>query len=107
VYPPQLIPTEEFQRENLRMLNRKLVQKVDELELAERRVTEALTLLETILCAAPVGFGFVDRELQINRINETLAEAGGARTADHIGRPAAEVVPSLRPQIAPMCLEPG
>ncbi len=101
--PPQLLPTEEFQREHLRMLNRKLVQKVDELELAERRVTEALTLLETILSAAPVGFGFVDRELQINRINETLAEAGGARTADHIGRPAAEVVPSLWPQIAPMC----
>jgi PAS domain S-box-containing protein len=101
--PPQRQPTEEFHREHLRMLNRKLVQKVDELDLAERRVTEALTLLETILSTAPVGFGFVDRELRLHRINETLAEAGGAPSADHVGRPAARVLPTLWPQIEPMC----
>ncbi len=100
--PPELQPNEEFHREHLRMLNRKLVQKVDELERAEHRVTEALALLETILSSAPVGIGFVDRDLCVNRINETLAEAGTA-SADPIGRPASLVLPSLWPQIEPMC----
>ena len=103
--PPEPLAEDDFHREHLRALNQKLVQKVDEVAEAERQVTETLTLLETILSAAPVGFGFLDRDLRIRRINETLAAAGGLAVEDQLGGPAAEVVPGLWPRIEALCRE--
>jgi PAS domain S-box-containing protein len=101
--PPEPLAEDDFHREHLRALNQKLVQKVDEVAEAERQVTETLTLLETILSAAPVGFGFLDRELRIRRINETLAAAGGRAVEDQLGSSVAEVVPGLWPRIEALC----
>jgi len=108
-----LVPVEQFDREQLRVLNDKLVQKVDELEVldgehvglhehlrrAERQMAESLTLLETLLLSAPVGFGYVDRDYVYRRVNDTLAEINGAPVEAHFGRTVAEVVPDLWPQI--------
>ena len=35
-------------------------------------------LLETLQYDAPVGFGFVDRDLRMRRMNDTLAAVNGA-----------------------------
>lgn len=105
----------EFDREQLRVLNEKLVQKVNELEIAnreqtelqehlrnaERAAAESLTLLETLLSSAPIGFGFVDRDFRIVRMNETLAAVNGLPLSEQVGRTVEEVVPELWPQVEP------
>ncbi len=107
---------QEFDREQLHVLNEKLVQKVAELELlnheqaelqeelreAQRRSAESLTLLETLQTEAPVGFGFVDRDYRFVRINEMLAAIDGRSVEEHLGRRVSEVVPDLWPQIGPV-----
>jgi len=75
------LTSEEFHREHLRVLNTKLDQKIDELHDVERQATESLTLLEAIQSSAPVGFGFVDREYRLRRVNDVLAAVGGAPVA--------------------------
>lgn len=113
---PELTPeveVEQFDREQLHVLNDKLVEKVRELEVldgehvglhehlrrAERQMAESLTLLETLLSSAPVGFGYVDRDYVYRRVNDTLAEINGVPAEAHFGRTVAEVVPHLWPQI--------
>ena len=46
------------------------VQDITELTESQRKTAESLTLMETLQATAPVGFGFVDREFRIVRINE-------------------------------------
>ena len=108
------VADEDFHREHLRVLNAKLVQKIDQLEAidhaqsrvllleAERRTAESLTLLETLQTTAPVGFGFVDRDFRIQRMNATLAAVNGAPPEDQIGRRVSEVVPALWSQLEPI-----
>lgn len=102
--------------QELRVLNAKLVQQVSELETltreqqalhqelrqAQRQTAESLTLLETLQSAAPIGFGFVDRDLRICRMNETLAALSGFSLEEQVGRTVAEVVPELWPEIGPI-----
>jgi len=106
----------EFDREQLRVLNTKLTQKVAELgalSLAQRRLhedlrqaqretAESLTLLETLQSSAPVGFGYVDRDFRIRQINDTLAAVNGSSADLQLGRTVAEVVPQLWPQLEPI-----
>ena len=52
-------------------------------------------LLETVLATAPVGLGFLDRDLRFVRLNESLA-AGNRRTvAEHLGRRIDEIWPEI------------
>ncbi|MDP9227710.1 MAG: EAL domain-containing protein [Actinomycetota bacterium] len=104
-----------FDREQLRVLNEKLVGKVNELEVAnrehaelqehlydaERGAAETLTLLETLQSTAPVGLGFVDRDFRIVRMNETLAAVNGLPLNEQLGRLMPEVAPELWPQLEP------
>jgi PAS domain S-box-containing protein len=106
---------EQFDGQQLRVLNEQLVQKANQLDAArsehaalqadlrevEREAAESLTLLETLQSTAPIGFGFVDREFRFVRVNETLAELNGRAAEWHLGRSVAEVVPELWPQIKP------
>jgi PAS domain S-box-containing protein len=71
----------------------------DELRRAEREVTEALSLLEALQACAPVGFGFVDRDFRVVRMNERLAAVNGAPLDDQLGRTVAELVPTLWPEL--------
>lgn len=62
---------------------------------SQREASEALTLLQSVEAAAPVGVKLVDRDLRIVRINQTLAAINGRSVEDHIGRTVAEVAPHL------------
>jgi PAS domain S-box-containing protein len=68
----------------------------------ERQADETLALLDTLQSTAPIGFGFVDREFRIVRINETLAAVNGAPLEQHLGRTVAEVVPEIWAQVEPV-----
>jgi diguanylate cyclase (GGDEF)-like protein/PAS domain S-box-containing protein len=72
-----------------------------DLRLAERATAETLTVLETVLSKAPVGFAFVDRDYRVVRMNETLAAVAGSTVAELLGRTVATVVPKLWAQIEP------
>ncbi len=69
---------------------------------AQRTAAEALTLLETLQGAAPVGFGFVDRDYRIVRINEALAAIDGVPIEQQRGRTVAEAVPELWDKLEPV-----
>ena len=73
-----------------------------QLRSAEERSAETLMLLETLQSAAPVGFAFIDREFRIARVNNTLAAHSGLSVEEQLGRPIAEVMPELWPQLEPV-----
>ena len=66
---------------------------------SERASAEALSLLETLLRTAPVGFAFIDRDFRFVRMNETLAAFNGSPASNQIGRTVQEVVPAIWPQV--------
>lgn len=66
---------------------------------AEREATEAVTLLQSIEAATPIGFKLVDRDLRIIRINQVLADISGLTVEESIGRTVSELVPDLWPQL--------
>jgi two-component system, NtrC family, sensor kinase len=66
---------------------------------------EAVEFIGNILEAsttAPVGFGFVDRDFRIRRMNETLAAVNGLPLEEQLGRTVAEVMPDLWAQVEPV-----
>jgi len=99
---PRPLPPADFHREHLRVLNAKLVQKIEEVEEAKAQAAESLTLVETLAALAPVGFGFVDRDLRMVRMNDALAAVSGLPLDEQLGRTVAEVVPGLWPQLEPI-----
>jgi PAS domain S-box-containing protein len=66
---------------------------------AEREATEAVTLLQSIEAATPVGFKLVDRDLRIGRINKTLADLESRSVEECIGWTVEELVPDMWPQL--------
>ncbi|RDI73507.1 PAS domain S-box protein [Gaiella occulta] len=62
---------------------------------AESARVEAEVLLTTALEAAPVGLGFVDRDLRYVRVNEALAEFHGSPVDAHLGRKAGQILEPL------------
>jgi PAS domain S-box-containing protein len=68
---------------------------------AEGRLADSLSLLERLQSTAPVGLVFVDRDFRVQRINDTLAAVNGAPVEDQLGRPVADLVPAIWPQLEP------
>ncbi|GEJ57455.1 PAS domain-containing protein [Anaeromyxobacter diazotrophicus] len=68
---------------------------------AERRLAEALAVLEGIFASAPVGLALVDRELRYVRMNDALAALRGVRPEDVVGRTLREVFPALAAVLEP------
>jgi PAS domain S-box-containing protein len=99
------LSSDEFHREHIRVLNAKLLQKVEELAHADHEATESLALLETLQSSAPVGFGFLDREYRLRRVNDVLAAIGDAPVERLLGRKIAEVLPELWAQLEPACAQ--
>lgn len=74
----------------------------EQLRSAEERSTEALVLLEALQTAAPVGFAFIDPEFRIVRVNSALAAHSSLSVEEQLGRPVAEVMPDIWPQLEPV-----
>ena len=70
-----------------------------DLRRSQRQTAEALSLLEVLHAESPVGFGFVDRDCRIVRINAALAAVYGTPVEERVGRTVAEAVPGLWPQL--------
>jgi len=66
---------------------------------SERSAAEALALLRTLQDSAPVGFGFVDREFQVRRLNELFGALGGLPAGKQPGYPPTEVIPARWDQV--------
>lgn len=103
---PQQFPPEDLNfmaalaRQCAQALDRALL--YEQIQATTRGKDEALTLLDTLFAAAPVGLAFLDRELRFVRINEALAELNGWPAAAHIGRRLAEIVPAQAPELEPL-----
>jgi len=74
----------------------------EELRVSQGQAAESLMLVETLLLTSPVGFGFVDRDLRIRRMNEPLAALSGAPLVEQLGRTVHEVLPDLWPVLGPI-----
>jgi PAS domain-containing protein len=68
---------------------------------AQREASRRLAVLEALYSSAPIGFGLVDHNARVLRMNEQLAAFNGAPIADQLGRTLAELVPELWPQLEP------
>jgi two-component system NtrC family sensor kinase len=62
---------------------------------------QRLAQLQAVYDGAPVGLGFLDRQLKYLNLNQQLAEIHGIPVEDHLGRNISEIIPDLSPQIAP------
>jgi PAS domain S-box-containing protein len=63
--------------------------------------SQRLAQLQAVYDGAPVGLGYLDRNLKYININRRLAEMHNLSIEDHYGKTLAEVVPKLYPLIEP------
>jgi PAS domain S-box-containing protein len=61
-----------------------------------------LAHLQAVYDGAPVGLGFIDRNLRYVNLNRRLADMNGASVEEHVGTPVAEMVPALFPMVEPL-----
>jgi len=73
------------------------------LDRSHRETAELATLLETLHANAPIGFGFIDRELRMVRLNGALAALNGATVEAHLGRLVSDITPNIWPQVEHIC----
>jgi len=66
---------------------------------SESRTAESLALLDAITSSPTVGFGVVDCDYRIVRLNAMLAAIVGGTVEEQIGRTIAEAVPHLWPDM--------
>ena len=68
-------------------------------EQALRKTEEASALqfaeIEALYSTAPVGLAFFDREFRFIRVSQTMAKMNGRPVAEHLGRPAREILPEF------------
>lgn len=69
---------------------------------AGHTAVDGLSVWETLVAKAPVGFGFVDTDLRVVRVNERLAQISGSTVADLLGRTVAAIVPDLWSTLEPL-----
>ena len=71
---------------------------VNEIAQQRRGVQETLSLLDSMLEGAPIGFAFFDREFRYVRLNRNLAVMHGVPMEDHVGRSYREMLEPGVPQ---------
>ena len=69
--------------------------------MSNRATVEASSIIDSLQSTATVGFGYVDRDFRLLRLNSMLASVNGSKVEDQIGRKVAEVVPALWPTLEP------
>lgn len=60
-----------------------------------------LAQLQAVYDGAPVGLGYLDRDLRYVNLNRQLAELGESTIEEHLGRTVQEMVPDLFPRFEP------
>jgi len=73
----------------------------DQLGAEQRRMSQALALVDAFEASAPLAFGFVDTDFRLVRVNETLARLNGLSPERDLGRTVADVAPDLWPVFEP------
>ena len=66
---------------------------VNQIALQRRGTQETLSLLDSMLNSAPIGFAFYDRDLRYVRLNQRLAQMHGIPLAAHIGKRYRDLLP--------------
>ncbi len=69
---------------------------------SNRATDEASSIIDSLQTTASIGFGYVDRDFRLLRINSMLAAVNGGTVEDQIGRRVADVVPALWPSLEPI-----
>ncbi|QSQ19010.1 PAS domain-containing protein [Pyxidicoccus parkwayensis] len=69
---------------------------------ARERLEESFALLDTFLKHAPIGLGFIGRDLRYLRINDALATLHGRRREEEIGKTVREMTPHVAPVVEPL-----
>ncbi|MCY1015793.1 PAS domain-containing protein [Pyxidicoccus sp. MSG2] len=69
---------------------------------ARERLEESFAVLDTFLNHAPIGLGFLGRDLRYLRINDALAALHGRRREEEIGKTIREMTPHMAPHIEPL-----
>jgi len=72
---------------------------IEALKSVQRYGKETLSLLQTLEAAAPAGFGFVDADARLTRVNDTLAAMSSVPRSQQVGQPVHEALPGIWPQI--------
>lgn len=72
---------------------------------AARRTEESLALVDALLLNAPVGMAFIDRNLHIVRVNESLAHMFHLHPKDIIGHPLLSMIPQWVTPLEPILTE--
>ena len=67
--------------------------------------SQRLAQLQAVYEGAPVGLGFIDRDLKYININRRLAELHGLSIEDHYGKTLPEVLPEIYPLIEAHVIE--
>jgi PAS domain S-box-containing protein len=75
---------------------------IDDAKQLEVELRTTLALLQALHLNAPIGLGFVDRDLRRVFVNEALASYNGSTVAEQNGRRVPDVVPAAWPQMEPM-----
>ncbi len=73
---------------------------VNEIAMQRQGTQDTLSLLDSMLTGAPIGFGFYDHEYRYVRVNEHLAKMHGVPLADHIGRRLRDLLPQTASNVA-------
>jgi PAS domain S-box-containing protein len=68
---------------------------------AREQAAKMATWLDAIQSAAPVGIGFLDRDLRYLWVNRKLADTNGVEVDRHLGRTIQEVLPQFAPLVVP------
>jgi len=67
----------------------------------DRLPAQRLAQLQAVYDGAPVGLGFLDRDLRYMSVNRQLANMNGVPMAEHLGRTVPEIIPELFPKVEP------
>jgi PAS domain S-box-containing protein len=73
-----------------------------ELRRSHAESARALNLLEMLQSTAPIGFGFIDCDYRIVRMNDRLAAVNGSSAREQLGRTVSDVIPDIWPQLEPV-----
>src|SRR5690606_12324431 len=75
---------------------------VTQMKRSSEAAQENAALLDTLLQTAPIGLGFLDRDLRYVRINETLASINGIPAKHHLGQRFSDLIPELSQRTTPL-----